>query len=173
MRILLLALAGCAASTTATPEPMPDFHDYTNPDGFCYDAGLGFYAIGFREGTTSWTDELFCVSDRGLHQVTATRNGAEVKVRNRYTQPSVNRIGWIGRHGIGDARVSLADGLVDGCPDAKRPIAILATRAEVASAGAYIGSGILLCVEGDDLVVRGDDGDRGELDRFEDFTPIR
>lgn len=170
---LMLTLAGCASSTAATTlaEQAPNFRAYSNPDRFCADAGLGYYAIGYQE-VNPWTARLFCLNEKGIHEATAAENGGGSDIRTRYDTKSSGEIVWIGRandHG----HVSLADGLIDGCPDKSEPLAVIPVEADETYYGAFVRSGHRLCVVNDTLVLLdGRNPAADALHTWEGFTPI-
>ncbi|MFA6522343.1 MAG: hypothetical protein WCT24_01990 [Patescibacteria group bacterium] len=169
----LLFISGCAFSSAATQDETQNFHDYVNPDEFCDDADLGLYAIGYREGNMPWVDELFCIDGGGVHVVSATKNGGNVLIQTMPTTSDAQRgtqFAWVSRRGVVDQHVALNDGLIDGCPNKDKPLAIITTDTQIASMGAFVNDGMLLCVEGDDLVLHDPSG--SELYRWTKFTPI-
>lgn len=171
----LLLLSGCASSTAATPavaDQTPNFRSYPNPDRFCADAGLGYYAIGYQQ-VNPWTDRLFCLNAKGIHEVTVTESSIESDVRTRHETASSGEVVWIGRS-FDHGHVSLADGLIE-CPDKSQPLAVIPVESDESYYGAFVKSGHRLCMaDGNTLVLL--DGRNPAatepMHKWERFTPI-
>jgi hypothetical protein len=91
--ILVLSLiAGCPGNTSANNDPdgrpkisVGDFHSVGNPDKYCGDNDLGT-ALGWQT-LNPWTDRLLCAGVKGIYEVDATKNGADVGVHLRNWRP--------------------------------------------------------------------------------------
>lgn len=165
-------ITACSASSAAQQPKTPDFHDYVDLDRFCADAGFGFSALGYRQ-EKPWVDQVLCLSADGIRQVNATKNGVTVDSILLNATGCEEGIFWVDS-AAHNGHIALDDGLLDGCSDKRRPIAVLAEDADVYFTGATIHRGSLLCMVGDDLVLY--DGSRyakadNETRRWRDFTP--
>ncbi|MFA6018244.1 MAG: hypothetical protein WCT28_00175 [Patescibacteria group bacterium] len=121
-------------------------------------------------------DKLLCVNMEGVHEISATKNGAEVVERLYPGTGSVTEFVWFGR-AYDNQHISLADGLIDGCPDSSKPLVIIPLDADASYEGAFVKRGARLCVVGEDIVLYDDtmaqnDESHAELNRWPGFTPI-
>lgn len=180
MRIvpLFLVIVGCSTSQADSEPSYGSFRDQIDPDRFCtVDSRAA--ALGYRaEAPYPWTDQLFCINADGLFITTEAENAERGSTSgNNNLQSALKDVVWLGRVEKRDPHVTLADGLIDGCPDKSQPLAIIPLDGSVYPTGATITRGIRFCMEGSDLVLRDDtraldEDPHREMNRWSGFTPI-
>lgn len=180
MRIvpLFLVIVGCASSQADSRMSSGGFRDEIDPDLFCGVNPHGT-ALGYRaEAPYPWTDQLFCINADGLFITTEAENAERGSTSgNNNMKSALEDVIWLGRVEKRDPHVTLAEGLIDGCPDKSQPLAIIPLDGSVYPTGATVTRGIRFCMEGNDLVLRDDTQALGEdphreINRWSGFTPI-
>lgn len=160
------------SNASVEPPKLPDFHSYVDLSQFCADAGLGPYALGYRQ-EKPWVDQVLCIGPEGIHEVNATVNGAKVtKIRVTATKGDENAY-WVNTPML--SNVALLDHPGHACPNGEKPLAIIAAEASVTGYGTTITRGHPLCMMDGDLVLMSNappEQKRNDIvDRWTNFTP--
>jgi hypothetical protein len=181
---LIIIISGCCCSPSQTETtPNLDFHTSVDLDNFCGNKiGMG-YTIGYRaQQPNPWSDQLLCLSPKGLFIITATQKGHDVHVSGNNLEVSLLKdVLWIARTDRRDSHVRLADRLINSCPDRSEPLAIIPRMGWIYQTGVTIDTGDLLCLINNELVLYQDDATSAnitpnafhEIKRWSDFTPTK